>query len=693
MAAGMAWAKPAAAGLPPLIAPDLRALNIAEGIRAALATAIIVALNEWLNWPPLMEAAMAALLTCQCDAGGQLRRRLPAILCFGIAGAILTVAFSLLRSTPLPVVVPLACVAIFCNAFIRIYGQAAMQVGNLLTVVIALALARPIGGVVEALTLGGMFLAGSAWALLLTMVIWRLHPYLPARRAVANVYEALANLCGDLRLVMQHPDPHETIWDRHARAHRRDVRAAIENARQAVMETVRVRGPISSRAAQSWIRLAAAEQMFGALIALSDLLGDTPDAETHAAADRILRLLRPMLLLLARFAVTDAPERLARLERAVAGIEAVADKLPDSPLHRIVDTLVGRLRIAITLAAPEGIVPGTPPGPGPVGRRQIILEPLRANLSTGSEAMRHAARAALIAAPAFAFTLHWPTTYGHWLTIMLVLTMQPYFALTFARALERILGTAVGGLVAAALAIVCTTPLSIAFAMFPLAVIALSVRTVSFGLFMACLTPMIVLLSELGEPGASELTIALMRALYTVIGSALAVLGCLLLWPNWEPGRLARELRAAIAAHGRYARVEISALIGEGTPQDVEQARREAGMASNNAEASLQRALMEPRRDRDGRLEAALTVDAALRRIAGRLSALQVDGANASHDAAAWRPWRDWIDAGTATLTRGGGALPPRPKLPPGDQHALALARIAGQLELAAGALQRLGNS
>jgi uncharacterized membrane protein YccC len=295
-----------------------------------------------------------------------------------------------------------------------------------------------------------------------------------------------------------------------------------------------------------------------------------------------------------------------------------------------------------------------------------------------------------MAFPAFVITLGWPTEYGHWLTIVLVMTMQPYFALTFTRALERIAGTLAGGALAAALAWVCTTPVSIAVALFPLAVISLSLRAVSFGLFITCLTPLVVLLSEIGRPGESELTIALMRGLYTVVGGLLAIAGCFLLWPSWEPNRLARELRGAVAAHGRYAHAEIESLLGEASAATVEQMRRAAGMASNNAEASLQRALLEPGQAGPTRIEAALTIDAALRRMAGRLSALQLDAHHATHDAESWHGWRDWIDAAATRLAAGETDLPPRPPIPRSDPHADALTRIARQLELVASAMSRL---
>lgn len=655
-------------------------------MRAALATAAVVALNEWLHWPPMMEAALAALLTCLADPGGSIRRRLPAILPFGVLGALVTVGFGLLRNLPLPVVVGVACAGIFAALYVRVLGQAALQVGNLLAVVMVLALTRTITDARTAFDLGTAFWAGSLWAALLTLVLWRVHPFLPARRAVAKVYVTLAAQCADLRAVLAQGPVSEAVWDAHARARRRPVRDAIEQAREAVLATVRARGPVSARAAQTMIRLEAAEQMFGVLIGLSDLLAARHEPANAAAADRLLRLLRPVLLLAAHGIETDTVARLPRLDIAAARIAAAGETAP--ALRTAAEALAERVHVVATLAAPEGAVPGAPASEPwrQVWRRAAAR--LRANLDRRSDTMRHALRGAVAAAPALAVTLHWPTSYGHWLTIMLVLTIQPAVALTFARALERVGGTVAGGLVAAALGTVCTTPLAIAGALFPLSVLAFAVRQVSFALFMACITPLVVLLSELGRPGTSELVIAAMRALYVLIGSGLAVAVVVLLWPSWEPGRLAEVQRAAIKAHGAYARAEIAVLLEETDEPVVQRARREAGVASNNLEACLHRALLEQGRGDDPRLGAALAVDASLRRLAGRLSALHLER-SPRRDAGAWRAWAAWIAAAADQLAAGETALPPRPPLPRDDPAAASLARIARQMEIAAGAVAR----
>ena len=692
--AGQAAAAP---GLRARLAPvvNLRAASLTEGIRAALAVAVILAANLWLDWPPLAEAALGALLTCLCDSGGPIRRRIPSVLTFAVLGGALTGVMGLARARGLPVAVPLACALLFCTAFVRVYGLAAQQVGNLLAVTLVLAVDRPMVPR-AALLLGGLFAAGGLWAALLTMVIWRVYPFLPARRAVADVYFALAALCGDLAALLDgRPSPE--VWDAHARLHRRTVRDLIEVARAAVLDAARARGA-TARAGQSMIRLEVADQAFGLLIALSDLAEqDLPEQDLAeqsgdaAASHALLDRLRPLLLLLGQEIVADSARLLPAIDAALADVATQAAELPDTdPLHRVADGIVERLRVAATLAAPANFYPASTLAGEPLPWRARLLGPLRANWNWQSLALRHAARLATVAAPAFAITIAWYGPFEHWLTITMLLTMQPYFALTFTRALERIGGTVLGGLIAAAIGFVCRTQQAIAIAMFPLLSVALALRQVNYGLYILALTPMIVLLVEYVEPGMSEWTVAGLRAGYTVAGGLLAVAGCYVLWPSWEPMRLREEVSRAIEAHAAYADAALSAAMGHGEAA-LDPARRAAGMASNNVEASLSRALLEPGQLSGERLEAALVIDAALRRMAGRLAAMRIDPAlGAALPAATWAAWRGWIVTSARGLSAGNAPPGPRPPVDATGPAGQALVRIARQVELMSGALARL---
>ncbi len=627
------------------------------------------------------------MLTCLCDSGGPVRRRVPALLAFAVVGAMLTLGFGLLRPFGLGVVVPAAVLVVFCASFARAWGQSPMQVGNLLVVVTVLSLDR-VEPAHDALVLAGLFAGGSLWALLLTMVIWRLHPYRPARRAVARVFRSLGALVADLVPLLDGADPQ--TWESHARAHRRHVRDGIEAARALVLDTVRIRGAGSLRANQSVIQIEAADQVFGVLIALSDVL-EHADPATRAAAARPLPALRLLLAALAdataRDHAEDDPAVAAMTERL---IDAMAPLSGLPALAALADALVSRLRIALLLTTPGGLVPGgtvvAPDGTGGDGPswRDRMMGPLRANLGWNSAVLRHAARAAAVAGPALAVTLSIGDAYAHWLTITLVLTLQPFFATTWQRALERGAGTVLGGIGAAGIAAIVHGPLATAAVLAPLAVAAFAVRAVSFGLFMTFLTPMVVLLSELGRPGESEFVIAALRAGYTVLGGLLAVAGGALLWPSWEPARVREAIAAAIAAHAAYADLELAALIDPAAadPAALETARRGAGRASNNLETAISRALQEPRQTRTD-ADTAMVVDAALRRLAGRLLAFQHEPAQAGGDAATLRAWRHWAATAFAALASG----MPLPAGPAPDRDHPALGRMARQIELIGGAV------
>jgi uncharacterized membrane protein YccC len=662
---------------------NLQALSLAEGLRAALSVAVIIALNEYFQWPPLIEAALGALNTCMADPGGPIRRRLPVLLAFTLLGAAVVAGGGLARAGGIALALPLGVAGLFVCSFARIYGAMAQLVGVLVGVMIILSLDRAVPDLAQAGVLALVFIGGCLWATVLTLVIWPTYPTLPAREAVADVYRALAAVAESLRGLLQAGATEDAAWDAHARTQLGATRTAIEAARAAVTALQRKRGGPSEDARHGFIRLEASEQLMGALIAAGDRL-QHGDARERTVRVRMLDELRQSLLHFADAIVTDTTAGNRQIDRSIA---ADAASLPeDDPIRAIAGRVVELLRITYTLADPAHFLPGASLDGTPPDLRQRLLQPLGANLNWRSPALRHALRLAAAATPALAFTMLWFTPYDHWLTITIVMTMQPYFGLTYSRVYQRILGTLAGGLVAALVGVVCTTPAALAIAMFPLASITMAARDLSYGLFIAWLTPLIVLLVDMSVPGASGWEVAFIRALFTVIGGGVAVAACFLLWPDFEPKPLLPELRDAIAAQGRYAASVLSHLLGEVPAAAVERTRREGGIASNTLETSISRVLVERSAGAGATVQAAMTIDAALRRCAGRVTAIMLDPAmQAALPPPAWRSWRDWIARSSAALAAGATRLEPRPT-PANEQ----VARIGRQLELIAGTLERV---
>jgi uncharacterized membrane protein YccC len=649
---------------------DLRAVSLTEGVRAGLAAALPIAASVRLHQPILALAALGALLTCIVDPGGPLRRRLPILLAMAFGGALLLGGFGWVRSAGISVTLLFAVPALFCAGFLRVWGQATLALGNLLAVVLLLGTDNALSWQ-EACRAAGIFAAGGAWALLLTLVIWRIYPFGPARRAVAIVWFELADLARRTARVAANPG--EDGWETYARAGRGAVRSAIERARETLMDTLDARGPASGPAAQNLMRLEAADQLFGAFIALADVM-EQADAPTRLAGIAMLRRLRPLLTVLGGAIERERLDRQPRLERAVDAMLAEAQA---PALRHLARAIAERLRAAVKLIDPSQYLPGSgAQGDAGVSMRTRVLGPVLANWNRASASMRHAWRVAVVVGVALAATLRWHGDYTHWLTITLVLVMQPFFATTWQRSLERVGGTLLGGVFAAGLSALVHSRLLLAALLPLLGALALAVRQVSYGVYIAVYTPVVILLVENLHEGEDQVRIALARAGFTILGGVIAIAANALLWPAWEPEQVRRNLLQTIGIHGNYTRAVLS-----GEPSEAW--RRSAGLARNNHEASLQRAMHEPRRGQRARLAAVLVADAALRRIAGRLAALaltppdKIRGRGVQTQA--------WACEALAAMAAGN---PPPPR-PDEDTGVDMMDRLARQIELLAGTLDK----
>ena len=679
---------------------QLRGASLSEGLRAGLACGAVVAASVLLGWPPLAWSAVAAFWACLVDPGGPLRWRIVPMASFTILGALIAGLGALLLPLGLPIALGVVFVGLAATAFVRVYGNAASLVGNLLGIDLILAVQRPAGSLHQALTLGGLFLIGAAWALLLTLVLWRLHPFEPGRQALGRVHRRLAGLTGDLQKLARSKGHAPARWEAHAERHRGAVREAIEDARTTIGQIIRSRGHGSLRGRQQLIQLETADQLFAALIALSEVLELDPASRDEPDVERFLRHLFILHVRLARAIETDwaagTRHLLPRIE-ALARLEEGRHGAGTERTHRLLAVIVDRLRIAAGLRRPPDAAPATDDvtGAPPPWHRQV-WSPLRANLQPSSLALQHALRLASVVTAAIGVTevLHLP--YAYWLTITAAAIMQPYFAATWERALQRSAGSVAGAAIAALVTLFVSGPLALTVIIVPLSVATMAVRSVSYGLFALLLTPQFVLMVDLALPGGGGLALAGLRALNSLLGGVVALAGSLLLWPALEPQRMTAALGEAMRAHACYARAVLGALAGEGAADAVDPGRRQAGLSSNNLEASLQRALLESGRPPPV-VRAAMTADAALRRLAGTLTALALDPAvRTAIEPAVASAFARWTAASlegmAAAVAAGGHPAPiePAPDLPgAGVGWVDALARIGRQVDLLQGIVGR----
>jgi uncharacterized membrane protein YccC len=247
-----------------------------------------------------------------------------------------------------------------------------------------------------------------------------------------------------------------------------------------------------------------------------------------------------------------------------------------------------------------------------------------------------------------------------------VIIQQPYVSTTWTRAIERVIGSMLGGGLAALLGIVFHSQLALLALIFPLAIACMAFRAVNYTVFVFFLTPLFVLMIDLTHPGLREATLAGTRALNTVLGGAIALGGGMLLWPGSGLDRLRADLAEAVAANGKFAALACDPAGRESASLDA--ARRAAGLASNTAEAAQHRAALESWWRRDD-LDAAAAMLAVLRRLAGTATTLWLERDGLRPRQAEIAAWCEQATDALAAALLNLRAPPAMPSAAPTDQH------------------------
>jgi uncharacterized membrane protein YccC len=610
-------------------------LAIGRGVRTAFALLIPVIAGDLLNQPLFSWAALGGWLGSLADKGGSYRTRATTMAAFAILGsACAFVGTETSRSVPLAVISMLIIGVVAGLA--RVYGDEGSTVGLFIAVIFAVATGSPSTVPHVALMRAEYFLGGVVWAMILSLIVWPLHPFRPARRAVAHTYRVLSGFAYALEQVTKTlGTPESTVARERARAYHAAVRSALEEARLVLADLRRPRQGRTPRGEQLLVLTEGAEQLFGTLVAIDAELEAAHEAGSTVADDAFAKAfdcLGQTLALLAN--AVDDTVAARRLDAAAVPTLTQLEVRQDWPnVHlRAAAALLSRVAADVQVLADtaanidvraSSVVPKTAEHPVVIAPRRDAftwLRPLREALTLRSLPMRHGLRMGVAAAAAVWLSFALDITRGYWATITTLIVLQPFAGATMHKTLQRVGGSVLGGIIAAALAVVARTKLAIAGVMLPFTVGAVAVLPLNYGVFVLLLTPVFVLLAE---PHPGDWGIAGLRVVNTVLGGVIALVAARLLWPTHEletyPTRLAgalRELRALL--------VVVTSDADTTSPEwrrAVDDARRRFGIAVTNAEITMQRLITEDSPNRH-RVEAAMTVTTYGRRMASTLAAI-----------------------------------------------------------------------
>ena len=626
-------------------------MDWARGLRAGVALCAPLVLGDLAGIPNMGWAALGGFEAILADAGGPYRSRMASLATLSLGGA---AGLFLGSVTGGHLVWALPTTILFCFmwSYLGVLGQPFNSAGLLVQVIFICGIGVPTSTWHEALNHALLLLAGGAWAALLSLLLWPLDAYRPARFAVAACYEELASFLASMTELASRGPQRPALWHRLAKHHQYRIRRAVEAGWQAVASIRAEHQSESAQGNQLVVLLEHADFLIARTIALAEQLEtqsgtdgsgcDTRAISSLAGLRQAELYVAQLLLRRGQTAAEAQTQRIAvqilpsSLENCSSDRSAVtrfllaqvtqAASLLDSSIESAALLRLGRTQS----------IHSEPPVPGSVSQfayvyarladlRQgwnltRVLDQLRANFTRKSLLLRHASRVALVCGLDVAIILGLNINHGYWLLMTSLIVLQPHVSGTMRRGLERIGGTVGGGILAAVLAVLLHSQLAIAAALFPLALLSIAILPVSYAAFAFFLTPAFVLA---WLPFSGDWQLALVRTGNTIAGALISVLAMAFLFPIYERDLAADFLRASLAADRRYlAQLAESWKPHTRSTRLLANARRAAGLAHNDTEESLERLLAEswPRRRPFAQFVAAFVT--YLRRVAQSVTAL-----------------------------------------------------------------------
>jgi uncharacterized membrane protein YccC len=143
------------------------------------------------------------------------------------------------------------------------------------------------------------------------------------------------------------------------------------------------------------------------------------------------------------------------------------------------------------------------------------LAALRAVLAPDSVILRYALRVGLVTAAAVWLTWALDLKRGYWVTITIVNILQPYTGATTLKAMQRVLGTVIGGALTALFGALFHDPWAILGLTFVFSAACVALLPLNYAAFSIFLTPTFVLLAE---ANAGDWHLAGLRIVNTLLG-------------------------------------------------------------------------------------------------------------------------------------------------------------------------------
>ena len=189
--------------------------------------------------------------------------------------------------------------------------------------------------------------------------------------------------------------------------------------------------------------------------------------------------------------------------------------------------------------------------------------------------------------------------HGYWLPFTVVVVLQPDYGSTRQKAVQRVIGTLIGGALASVLLWLHPSHMTVMFATAAMGFAFTFYLKRNYGVAVVFITLFVVLLTE--ASGGFNLSFAVERMASTVAGGLFALVAALVFWPAWERDRFPPILARALRANRAYLLLLVERISeGRGFDEAAARAKEEAESANSAVFSSLQRMNGDPRNRQEG---------------------------------------------------------------------------------------------
>lgn len=220
----------------------------------------------------------------------------------------------------------------------------------------------------------------------------------------------------------------------------------------------------------------------------------------------------------------------------------------------------------------------------------------RENLSLKSSVFRHALRMALVMSLSY-FSMHLFNfgNFGtYWVLLTIMVILKPGFGLTKERNLQRLMGTAIGGIIGAIILMTIHDDLARFVLLVFFFLTAYSLFRVNYIAAVIFMTPYVLIL--LSFSGMNSIEIAKERIIDTFLGGSIAFLSSYVIFPNWESFQIKNNMSKLLIANYNYISHALKILYGyKSNITDIKLLRKDVYIASANMGSTFQRMLTEPK--------------------------------------------------------------------------------------------------